>query len=190
MTNKTTIKISMDVKERLSKERKFEKETYDNILRRLVGMRDFTVVNPKFSASITISDFDPEDIGYQALMEDIGNVEMVEGKTIEGYWFVDSEQEKVNRHAKKKINGVDTTVTIDEDGICIHFDSKTQEELETKIKAITERYNGEVWIGRWTELRSILFLVLFFPIPSSLKSSLNNKPHPVRITVAVSIWKR
>lgn len=138
MTDKTTtIQITNDVKARLSKERKFEKESYDNILRRILSIWPFKTVGPKHHAKINILNFEPEDERYQALMKELGV------KQIEGYFLVNDDSGQISRDANIKINGMDAHVSISENDMEISITANTQEEMELKLKAIKERYNYE-----------------------------------------------
>lgn len=123
IVNKTTnIQIYADVKEFLLEKREGETESYNDILRRLLGINE-PKKEPefgKFAVEIIIKRYDMDELYYKTLTEDLGRL-----KTCS----------YVNTQRIRSVNGVDVFLTI-EPVLRMVFLARSRKEAEANVKAI------------------------------------------------------
>ena len=120
--NKTTnIQIYADVKEFLLEKREGETESYNDILRRLLGINE-PKKEPefgKFAVEIIIERYDMDELYYKTLTEDLGRLRI----------------SYVNTQRIKIVNGVEVFLTI-EPVLRMVFLARSRKEAEANVKAI------------------------------------------------------
>lgn len=119
----TTIQIHEDVKARLLEKRENEKESFNDILRRLLNMNKTNKESEykSLKAEILFSPFYPED--KELLM---GEIEKIDDG---------------NKHIVK-INSIEVNISI-YSTLDIEIEAKTLEELNKKIKTVQEHLKDE-----------------------------------------------